>query len=237
MGRGSSRRPAEKAVAYEIRGAALAIGLALAVGGCTAPRACYCRDAKAAGIGSSAADYVVACPDVLEWTVASWPDLSGRAAIGPDGTIPLGSIGRLRVEELTPAEIADKLATAVHASHADVHVAEYASRQIFLCGPVSGNERAVPYQGPERVASFLRRIGGLPETAEPRDVHVIRSNVAAGRRPEVFPVDLEAIRLHGDAKTNILLQPYDQVYVGESTRSCWAKCLPPWMHLRSSNAV
>jgi protein involved in polysaccharide export with SLBB domain len=98
---------------------------------------------------------------------------------------------------------------------------------------VAGNERAVTYLGPERVTEFLRRTGGLTREAEPQQVHVVRANVAAGRRPEVFPVDLQAILNRGDAETDVVLQPYDQVYVGETRRSHWVKYLPPWMHVSS----
>jgi protein involved in polysaccharide export with SLBB domain len=94
---------------------------------------------------------------------------------------------------------------------------------------VAGHERAVPYQGPETVIEFLRRVGGMTRDAEPREVHVVRANVAAGRRPEVFDVDLRAILTRGDERTDVPLQPYDQVYVGETARSNWAKYLPPWM--------
>ena len=102
---------------------------------------------------------------------------------------------------------------------------------MFLCGPVAGHERAVPYEGPETVVAFLKRVGGLTRDAEPREVHVVRANVASGRRPEVFDVDLPAILTRGDEQTDIALQPYDQVYIGETARSNWAKCLPPWMQL------
>jgi protein involved in polysaccharide export with SLBB domain len=170
----------------------------------------------------------------LEVAVGSHPELAGRKPIDADGTIALASDVRLRVEGLTVAEITEKLASELRVAPPDsqIHVAEYASRQIFLCGPVAGTERAVPYLGPEPVVEFLRRIGGLSREAEPRDVHVVRANVAAGRRPEVFPVDLKAIRIDRDDKTNVLLQPYDQVYVGESARATWERCLPPWMHPR-----
>src|SRR5207249_3939929 len=129
--------------------------------------------------------------------------------------------------------IATRVGTIVGMSRDDVHVrvAEYASRQVFLCGPVAGHERAVPYQGAEPVVEFLRRTGGLTREAEPREVHVVRANVAAGRRPEVFPVDLRAVLTRGDGTTNVRLQPYDQVYVGETARSVWAKYLPPWMQM------
>jgi polysaccharide export outer membrane protein len=211
--------------------AALAVGLALGLGGCAAPRACYCRDAPGAAQATSA--YTVGCPDALEISVVPRPDLTGRTTISPDGAISLASAERFRVEGLTPDEIADKLAIGLHIPRpaVQVQVAEYASRQVFLCGPVEGYEKAVSYEGPEPVVDFLHRIGGLPRDAEPRDVHVVRANVAAGRRPEVFQVDLKAILVEKNAATNVLLQPYDQVYVGESPRSCWARCLPPWMHL------
>src|SRR5205807_3090983 len=100
-----------------------------------------------------------------------------------------------------------------------VRVAEHNSRQVFLFGPVAGHERAVPYQGPETVTALLRRTGGLTPRAELTEVHVVRPNVAVGRRPEVFPVDLEAILMRGDDRSNVVVQSYDHVYVGETRRA------------------
>jgi protein involved in polysaccharide export with SLBB domain len=210
-----------------------ALAFALALGGCAAPRACYCRDSAP---NTVVAGYAVACPDVLELTIGPRPDLTGRATVEPDGTIPLGSSGRARVDGLTAEEIADRLTSGlgISRSQVQVRVAEFASRQLFLCGPVAGHERAIPYEGPETVVDFLRRTGGLSRDAEPRDVQIVRANVAVGRRPEVFPVDLKAILTRGDEATNVQLQPYDQVYVGETTRAAWAKYLPPWMHVRQA---
>jgi protein involved in polysaccharide export with SLBB domain len=202
----------------------------LMVAGCVAPRECYCRDGGPTSAEAAAA-YTVACPDVIELTAG--PDLAGRLPVDSDGTIQLGTDGRLRVEGLTTGQVAHQLAAVlgVPGQLIQAHVVEYASRQLFLCGPVAGHERAVPYEGPETVVDFLRRAGGLTRDARPREVHVVRANVAAGRRPEVFDVDLRAILSRSDQRTNILLQPYDQVYVGETARSNWAKYLPPWMQL------
>jgi polysaccharide biosynthesis/export protein len=214
--------------------AALAVGLALALGGCAAPRACYCHDQPAA-LEQTKSAYTVACPDTLELVIESHPELAGQTPIRPDGTISLGSIGRLRVEGFTTAEIENRMASVLGMSQSSVQVriVEFASRQVFLCGPEDGRERATPYLGPEPVVDLLRRTGGLSRQAEPRDVHVVRANVAAGRRPEVFDVNLQAILTGGDASTNIIVQPYDQVYVGETARASWAKCLPPWMLFNS----
>jgi hypothetical protein len=53
--------------------------------------------------------------------------------------------------------------------------------------------------------------------------------VADGRPPEVFHVDLAAILRRHDQSTNVRLEPFDEVYVGQTRRGCVAACLPPWM--------
>ena len=40
---------------------------------------------------------------------------------------------------------------------------------------------------------------------------------------------MEAILVIGDHKTDVRLQPYDQVYVGETERAVLAKYLPQWI--------
>ncbi len=58
---------------------------------------------------------------------------------------------------------------------------------------------------------------------------MVRSHVAEGRPPEVFTIDLTAILLKNQQEGNIRIQPFDQVYVGQSKRCCLAKNLPPWL--------
>jgi polysaccharide export outer membrane protein len=214
--------------------AVLAWALA-ALGGCAAARSCRSLDANPSNANVAGSLYAVACPDVLDVTVGQRPDASGSTPVTPDGTILLGNVGRMRVDGLTTDQIAARLATILRVDRNDVQirVTDYASRQVYLCGPVAGHEKAVPYEGPEPVVDFLRRTGGLSREAETREVQVVRANVAAGRRPEVFPVDLQAIVTHGDNKTNVPLQPYDQVYVGETRRAQWMKYLPPWLQFSS----
>jgi protein involved in polysaccharide export with SLBB domain len=180
-----------------------------------------------------AAAYTVACPDRLDLQVAARPEWTGPADVTPDGCVVLDEVGPVRVAGLTPAEVAARVAAAGHLppSQVQARVAEYRSRQVFLFGMVDGPDRAVPYQGPETVVDLLRRTGGLPPGAEV-EVHVVRPNVAAGRRPEVFTVDLEAVLLGGDPSSNVPLQPNDQVYVGETRRYSVLKFLPEWLHVR-----
>jgi len=60
-------------------------------------------------------------------------------------------------------------------------------------------------------------------------VQIVRSHVAEGKAPEVFHVDLAAILNKHDLQTNIPLEPFDQIYVGQNRRSKLCPCLPPWL--------
>jgi protein involved in polysaccharide export with SLBB domain len=152
-------------------------------------------------------------------------------AIGPDGCGDFGPLGRLRIEGQPPAESARTVAAAagLPASAVHVRVAEYNSQHIYLFGEIIGLDRAVPYQGPETVVELLQRIGGITPDAAPGDVHVIRSHVTQGRAPEVFHIDLQAIVFRKDHSTNVRLQPFDQVYVGQTRQAVLERCLPPWL--------
>src|SRR5262249_10321954 len=73
------------------------------------------------------------------------------------------------------------------------------------------------------------RVGGITSGASAGDIQVIRAQVAEGKPPEVFDVNLEAILLKNDQETNVKLRPFDQVHVGQRRTCSIQKCLPPWM--------
>jgi len=175
--------------------------------------------------------YAVGCPDVLEVSVSNRPDLSGRFTIGPNGRIELERLGRPRVEGRTVPDINRLLAEQAGMPPVQVHVrvANYQSQEVYLFGQVSGLQRAVPYQGPETVLDLLQRTGGITSGAAPAEVYVIRTRVAEGQRPEVFRVDLRAIVLNHDERTNIRLRPFDQIHVGETRQARVERSIPPWL--------
>jgi protein involved in polysaccharide export with SLBB domain len=179
---------------------------------------------------SAVADgYQVACPDVLHVRVQDHPELVGRRPVGADGCIEFGTAGRLRVEGLTVNDIARRVAAYAETSSdaVRVEVAEYHSKQLFVIGQVMGLQRAVPYQGAETVLELLQRLGGVTPGAAPDDVYVVRSRLAEGKPPELFRVNLRAVVLYHDIRTNVRLEPFDQVFVGETRASCLEKCVPP----------
>ena len=135
------------------------------------------------------------------------------------------------MEGQTPEEVAATLAAAARVPPEAVHVrvAAFNSQQVYLFGEVIGLHRAVPYQGPETVLDLLQRVGGITPAAAPSDVYVIRSHVADGHDPEMFHIDLHAITANKDDSTNVRLQPFDQVYVGQSRQAVIDRCMPPWL--------
>ncbi|MBX9627831.1 MAG: hypothetical protein K2X82_28795, partial [Gemmataceae bacterium] len=175
--------------------------------------------------------YRVGCPDVLAVSFADRPDLDAAAAVDLDGRLPLADLGRPRVEGETLDHVRAELAhrAGVPADRVAVALAAPRGGRVFVHGPVRGRVRVVPYRGPEPVLDFLRRVDGLPPGSKLSEVSVVRPNVAAGGRPEVFRVDVAAVLLAGDGATNVALRPSDQVYVGETPGSAVSRLLPDWL--------
>jgi protein involved in polysaccharide export with SLBB domain len=168
---------------------------------------------------------------VLEIVFLDHPDWDVFAAVDLDGRLPLATTGSPRVEGRTLEDIRIEVAAlaSVHPDRVEVHLAAARSSRVYVHGPIRGHTRIIPYQGPEPVIDFLKRVGGLPPGSKLSEVYVVRPNVAAGKRPEVFRVDVASVLLDNDTKTNVALKPSDEVYVGETKRSVLARILPGWL--------
>jgi protein involved in polysaccharide export with SLBB domain len=187
------------------------------------------KTAAASGAGPSAS-YVVHFPDVLDVRMEGHPEWSGRFAVQIDGRVETG-LGGTRAEGHSVLEIARALADQAGLAPEGVRVtvAGYNSQHVFLYGEITGEARAVPYEGPETVLGLLQRVGGITSGAAPEDIQVVRPHVADGKHPEVFEVDLVGILQKNEQQTNVRLQPFDQIYIGQTHRCYLAKCLPPWL--------
>jgi polysaccharide biosynthesis/export protein len=182
---------------------------------------------RAAGVSER---YRVGCPDVLEIAVQGRPEFDGHYTVEPDGCIFLGRYGRLRVEGQELADIGRGLAEeiGVGADDVRVRVAGFRSQQVVLFGAVTGRQRTVAYQGQETVLDLLQRVGGITPGAAPAHVYVVRARLGQDR-PEVFHVDLDAIVMDKDERTNVRILPYDQIYVGETRQARMERLVPPWL--------
>jgi protein involved in polysaccharide export with SLBB domain len=214
-----------------LAGSVLGLAAGCAAGRPELEQALLADRTPAAHGGDAPTHYRVRCPDVLDVRLARAPDWTGLRRVSADGRIELGDGTRLRVDGLTAEEVGRAVAAraGVPAGRVRVRLAEFNSQQVYLFGEVSGLQRALPYRGPETVLDLLQRAGGVTPGAALGDVQVVRAHVAEGKTPEVFRVDLEAIVVKKDQHTNVLLEPFDQVYVGENRRSRLSPCFPPWL--------
>lgn len=176
------------------------------------------------------AHYQVRSPDVLAIQVDGRPASCGSRPVGLDGRVTLQGDIRVAVEGLTTPEITREVARrlGVPPSAARVQVQEYASQFLYLFGEVGDKHHVVAYRGPETILDLLQRIGGTTEGAALGDVRVVRAHVADGRPPEVFHINLSAILKDKDQQTNIRLEPFDRVHVGQTRTERMACCMPPW---------
>ena len=179
---------------------------------------------------SVAAYYLAGCPDVLRLEVVSQPQLNGKYTIRPDGRIQLSQDVAVRVEGHTPAEIEERVAEAIGTSPKNVlvEIVEYESQYVLLFGQVGGWQRVLPYRGQETVLDLLQRTG-VTRGAAPESIYIVRSHIENGQRPEVFHIDMNAIVSKQDERTNIRVEPYDQIYVGETRQSRMERLFPPWL--------
>lgn len=167
----------------------------------------------------------------MEIAFADHPEWDAFAVVDVDGTLPLGSPGNPHVDGLTLDEVRNELARLAGCLPERVSVALAAPRsaRVTVYGPVRGRARIVPYQGPEPVIDFLKRVGGLPPGSKLNQVYVIRPNVAAAAKPQLFRVDVPAVLVDGDNRTNVALQADDQVYIGETRQSTLSRVMPDWL--------
>jgi protein involved in polysaccharide export with SLBB domain len=181
--------------------------------------------------GEATREYQIHCPDVIELEATTAAECCGPRRVHPDGCVTPGDGSRVRIDGMTAPEAATAVSqhTRLPPGSVAVRVVEFNSQLVYLHGEVSGQQRALPYRGPETVLDLLQRAGGLTSGSAPGEVTVIRGHIAEGKTPELFPIDLEAILLKNDQRTNITLEPFDQIYVGESRPCRLRSCVPPWL--------
>jgi polysaccharide biosynthesis/export protein len=178
------------------------------------------------------AAYRLGCNDVLEVAFVQHPEWDCTVSVSLDGRLPLHDGLSAPVEGRTVREAQEAIAvvTKCDVNSVVIKLVDCRAGRLYLVGPEAKLQRVVPFIGPEPVVEFLWRTGAMkPGSTEVRNVRVVRANIAIGTKPEVFPIDLEAILLDADQRTNHVLQASDQVIVGETRRSSFSRLLPDWL--------
>ena len=146
--------------------------------------------------------------------------IAGNHTIGPDGSITLGSYGRVYVSGLTVNECRDaiELHLSKHLDHPQVAVDifSYNSKAYYVIFQSSAmGERVLkfPYTGNENVLDAISNTDGLMPNSSKR-IWVARP-VGNSNKPVILPVDWVDVTAYGKPDTNYQLLPGDRVFVNE----------------------
>ncbi len=153
--------------------------------------------------------------------IAAQQSIAGEHLVGPDGTVNLGTYGRVRVVGMTleeaKAAIEKHLASRFDKPEVAVDVYGYNSLVYYVViqGAGLGDQiYQLPIKGNETVLDALAQIQGLSGSQSTR-MWVARpgSNECGG--DQILPVDWLGITQRGDVTTNYQILPGDRMYIAE----------------------
>ena len=156
--------------------------------------------------------------DELNFRFTHTPDLNTVAVVRADGSVSLPLLGEMAVAGLSLRELAEKvqLALAHRVRRPDVVInvqGVLPSQRIFIGGEVV-KPGVQALAGALTVLQAVMMADGLKDTAQPREVTVLR-NGAGGQRA-VLKLDLGALMEGREGTQDIVLAPYDVVIVPRS---------------------
>lgn len=158
--------------------------------------------------------YVIEPGDGLDVRFFYNPELNEEVTVRPDGNISLPLVGETRAAGRTPgqleAALRDSYSRELRQAAITVMVKGFAGQRVYVDGEV-GEPQMVNIAGNLSAMQAVASAGGFKPSARKGEVLVIRRSGTT--QPVVIPLDLDAAISGTDTNQDILLQPYDIVYV------------------------
>jgi protein involved in polysaccharide export with SLBB domain len=165
---------------------------------------------------ASQPEYRIGVGDDLEIKFAYNPELDEKIPVRPDGRISVPFAKQIKVAGLTTQEIEDllseKYAAELKRPEVTVIVHGFNGQKVFVDGEVF-RPAIIPLLGPVTALQAITACGGFKDTARLTEVLVIRRTQG---KPMVGIIDLKKFRHNIDPSQDILLMPFDIVYVPRS---------------------
>lgn len=163
-------------------------------------------------------EYRIHVGDQLDIKFFYNPELNEQVTVRPDGRISLQLVHEIIAAGMTPAELTDllteKYATEIKKPEITVIVRSFSAQKVHVGGEVN-NPGILDLIGPLTVLQSISRAGGFKDTARIQEVIVIRRK--ADFKPQVITINLEKAVNGTDISQDIILNPYDIVYVPKSS--------------------
>jgi polysaccharide export outer membrane protein len=144
--------------------------------------------------------------------------IRGEHLVRPDGTVSLGTYGKVYVAGLTVEQTKQKieaqLSKTLYKPEVDVDVYAYNSKFYYVITDFAGSGEQVaklPCTGNETVLDAIANIGGLSAVST-KHLWVARP-APAGSVDQILPVDWKGITRRGHTRTNYQLLPGDRLFV------------------------
>ncbi|MFC1827551.1 polysaccharide biosynthesis/export family protein [Thermodesulfobacteriota bacterium] len=170
----------------------------------------------------SIGEYIINGNETLEIKFFYNPELTETVTVRPDGRISLQFAHDVMAVGLTPAELTDILTEEHSTEFVDpklaVIVRSYGGQMAYVDGEVRGPKQLNLHSTGNNditVSQAIALAGGLSDKARRHEVRVIR--LKADKKPFVIPVNLNQVYNGTDISQDVVLQPYDIVYVPKST--------------------
>jgi polysaccharide export outer membrane protein len=168
-------------------------------------------------VPAAAGEYRIQVGDELEIKSFYNPELNERVIVRPDGRISVQLAPEIVAAGRTPAELASALTERYSANFKQPEISvilrTFAGQRVFVAGEVQ-RPQMILMAGPMTVLQAVAAAEGFTDTARTSEVILIRR--AADRRPSVSIVDAKAAYSGDDATQDVMLQPFDIVYVPRS---------------------
>lgn len=148
-------------------------------------------------------------------------DMSGAVQVRPDGRISISRIGEVQAAGFSVAELQDVL---IHLSDGiisnpvepSVDVLKSTGGRIYVGGEVR-NPGVYPLEGAPSALQAVITANGFVDSSRLNDVIVLRRN--PNGKPFVFKTNLRVALTRGHTDNDILLRPFDTVFVPKKTIS------------------
>jgi len=185
---------------------------------CTTHNIMQAEHLKTEATSSPVKDYLIQPGDQLDIKFFYNPELNDLVIVRPDGRISLQLASEIPAAGLTPAQLTKALEKNYEKELANpgitVIVRSFSSQRVYIDGEVN-KPGMVTLLGPLTVLQSIAEAGGLKDTAKTDKILIIRKS--KDNKPQAIEVNLDEIRNAADGSENILLAPYDVVFVPKST--------------------
>lgn len=164
-------------------------------------------------------DYYLQPGDLLDVKFYYTPNLNESLIVRPDGKISLQLIGEIEAAGLTPAGLEKRLienySGILSKPELTVIIRKFASSRAYVGGEVTV-PGVVMLDGNITVLQAIIQAGGFKNSSEKKSVMILRKT--ASESPLLIKLDITR-HLEDPGQENMLLEPYDIVYVPKTVIS------------------